>query len=233
MPAATLLGVHRPSDREAISLTVERIAKDYLEEIRQVQPSGPYRFIGYSFGGLIAYEMARLTVSQSERVALLALLDTPHPQFGSQLTSDEKRDVRRTYLADRKKKYLGHLKSGRLDRFVLDAFRLLRVRVQPLSWRIVKTYCKTFHRPLPPAYRNLGTSAMWHAYTPQEFSGRMVLLRAQGRDAEFGEDPSMGWRNIVRQGVEVHFGKGIHEVMMQPPNIDSFAELLHPYLSST
>ncbi|NPD13867.1 acyltransferase domain-containing protein [Xinfangfangia sp. D13-10-4-6] len=54
-------------------------ARDYLAELRQVQPHGPYRFGGFSGGGLIAWEMARQLREAGEEVALLVLLDTPLP----------------------------------------------------------------------------------------------------------------------------------------------------------
>ncbi len=54
-------------------------ATDYLAELRQVQPKGPYLLGGFSGGGLIAWEMARQLEAAGEEVALLVLLDTPLP----------------------------------------------------------------------------------------------------------------------------------------------------------
>ena len=62
---------------EAAARSVEQMAGDYLGEIRAVQPAGPYHLLGWSFGGLIAYEMACQLQAAGEEVALLALLDTP------------------------------------------------------------------------------------------------------------------------------------------------------------
>ena len=45
---------------ELTALTrVEDMARYYVPEVRSVQPQGPYHFLGYSFGGLVAFEMAR------------------------------------------------------------------------------------------------------------------------------------------------------------------------------
>ena len=54
-------------------------ARDYLVEIRKVQPSGPYLLGGYSGGGITAYEMAQQLRASGEEVAVLAMLDTPLP----------------------------------------------------------------------------------------------------------------------------------------------------------
>ncbi|WP_301542273.1 non-ribosomal peptide synthetase [Pyxidicoccus fallax] len=59
--------------------SVEALARDYLAQVRAVQPHGPYRLGGWSFGGLVAYEMARLLQAHGERVDVLALFDTPAP----------------------------------------------------------------------------------------------------------------------------------------------------------
>ncbi|MGP4028440.1 amino acid adenylation domain-containing protein [Actinomadura sp. 3N407] len=60
--------------------SVEQTAEDYLEQIRTVQPSGPYHLAGWSLGGLIAYEMAVRLQAAGERVGLLTLIDAYHTQ---------------------------------------------------------------------------------------------------------------------------------------------------------
>jgi len=67
-------GATAPLDR------VEAMAARYIEEMRAVAPNGPYLLAGYSFGGLVAFEMARQLVEAGKEVAMLAMLDTfPHP----------------------------------------------------------------------------------------------------------------------------------------------------------
>ncbi len=56
--------------------TVHALAQSYLEAIRRVQPHGPYTLGGWSFGGFVAFEMARLLREAGEEVANLFLLDT-------------------------------------------------------------------------------------------------------------------------------------------------------------
>ncbi|KAG0086312.1 hypothetical protein BGZ92_008233 [Podila epicladia] len=63
-------------DREAPA-TLEEMAQDYIDQVRSIQDRGPYRLLGYSSGGLIAHTMAALLEKQGEKVALLAMMDTP------------------------------------------------------------------------------------------------------------------------------------------------------------
>ncbi|MDB5664378.1 MAG: family oxidoreductase [Cypionkella sp.] len=55
-------------------------AADYIAELRQVQPVGPYMLGGFSGGGLTAWEMARQLEAAGDVVSLLVLLDTPLPE---------------------------------------------------------------------------------------------------------------------------------------------------------
>lgn len=67
---------HRPR-------SVEEMADDYLERIRQIQPWGPYRLLGWSFGGIVAHTMAVRLRAAGERVELLALMDVHQTGPGS------------------------------------------------------------------------------------------------------------------------------------------------------
>src|SRR5262249_25829434 len=55
--------------------TIEEMAGDYIAEIRTVWPDGPYLLVGWSFGGVIAYQMARELEQRGVAVARLVILD--------------------------------------------------------------------------------------------------------------------------------------------------------------
>jgi thioesterase domain-containing protein/acyl carrier protein len=57
--------------------TFEEMARDYIAEIRMVQPQGPYLLGGFSGGGIVAYEIARQLTQAGETVPLIVMLDTP------------------------------------------------------------------------------------------------------------------------------------------------------------
>ena len=62
--------------------SVPEMANYYLHSLQDIQSCGPYILIGYSFGGLVALEMAQRLSAKGERIALLILLDAfPHPHF--------------------------------------------------------------------------------------------------------------------------------------------------------
>jgi len=63
------------ADGEWCATTFDDIALDYIEQIRRIQPHGPYCLLGYSFGGKMVHTMAAHLERQGERVALLAVMD--------------------------------------------------------------------------------------------------------------------------------------------------------------
>ena len=79
-----IYGLQEPlkEDSRPLPTTIPDCAAYYIEQIRSVQPEGPYYLVGYSIGGLMAYEMAQQLVAQGQEIALLALLD-PTPPYGS------------------------------------------------------------------------------------------------------------------------------------------------------
>ncbi|KPI00182.1 amino acid adenylation domain protein [Actinobacteria bacterium OK074] len=81
---------------EPLPRTLQEEAVDYAERIREVQPRGPYRLLGWSVGGILAHTVAVLLQRAGERVELLALLDAfpaeqwrerPAPEEGDALTA--------------------------------------------------------------------------------------------------------------------------------------------------
>jgi thioesterase domain-containing protein len=79
-PDQPLYGLQDPGLFGQKSFTrVEAMAERYIEALREVQPEGPYRIGGWSFGAIVAYEMAQQLRKEKEDVALLALFDYPPP----------------------------------------------------------------------------------------------------------------------------------------------------------
>ncbi|MBM4392195.1 MAG: amino acid adenylation domain-containing protein [Deltaproteobacteria bacterium] len=77
-PRLGVRGIRWTPEVGADAASIEEVAGRYVDALRAAQPAGPYRLLGYSIGGTLAYEMARQLVGAGERVTFLGLLDTPN-----------------------------------------------------------------------------------------------------------------------------------------------------------
>ena len=85
-------------EAEAID-NMEEMAARYLEEIRTVQPEGPYFLAGHSYGGTVAFEMAQQLHAQGETVAMLAMFDSSPPEVDKmQLSTEEENQRKEAFL---------------------------------------------------------------------------------------------------------------------------------------
>ncbi|OKP02420.1 Amino acid adenylation [Xenorhabdus eapokensis] len=71
--ALQALGIHT---LEHPPMSIEALATCHIQAIRRIQPQGPYRLIGWSIGGLIAYEIAQQLTSDGETVEFLGMIDS-------------------------------------------------------------------------------------------------------------------------------------------------------------
>jgi len=65
--------------KRSIPRTIEAVAAEYIQAIRQRQACGPYVLAGYSFGGFVAFEIARQLVASGEHVQFLGIIDASKP----------------------------------------------------------------------------------------------------------------------------------------------------------
>ncbi|CRK58162.1 Siderophore biosynthesis non-ribosomal peptide synthetase modules @ Bacillibactin synthetase component F [Alloactinosynnema sp. L-07] len=75
-PRRPVYGLQARGLTEPVTADVADMARDYVAAIRRVRPTGPYHLLGWSFGGLVAHEMASVLRSAGEEVAFLGLMDS-------------------------------------------------------------------------------------------------------------------------------------------------------------
>jgi arthrofactin-type cyclic lipopeptide synthetase C len=77
-PEIPIYGLPAQSAQESPKRTVEVMAMRMVSMIRAVQPAGPYRLAGWSFGGVLAYEIATQLIAADEKVEFIGLLDSTY-----------------------------------------------------------------------------------------------------------------------------------------------------------
>jgi thioesterase domain-containing protein len=209
-------------DDADVDLSVEDVAESHVQAIEEIRSRDPIVLIGYSLGGLVAFEMARILANNGRNIPLLVLLDAPHPSFRRNLSSADLKVVNDRYLRSRIKKYIINFARGRVRHVASDLGLLLSKKVKKLIWRFR-------HILGTPGFRipqSLRLDGLWHSYDPQPLNGRLVVFWAEGRNTEFGNDPTMGWIKSARGGVDVKFAGGTHETIIKRPNVDLLVQQL-------
>jgi len=188
--------------------TVEEMASAYVREMRSVQPEGPYTLAGYSFGGLVALEMAHQLIVSAAEVEDLILIDTyVHEHCLS--------PVRRSWLAVTRRFWLAvnglEDPGGKFPRFVR---RLARRPMDPGIEEIA----------LPPLLRYLEAvnTAAYEAYCPRLIAGPALLIRAQKRERRQCEPLLILRHTVVTLAVERV--PGGHFDIMNEPYVRAVAE---------
>ena len=205
-------------------LPLETMAAHYVEAITSVQPQGPYLLGGWSFGGFVAYEMAQQLRTRGEEVSLLAILDTG-PVFEEMGESDDAHllailceesglpikaeELRRLTPNDQLNHVAEQLKTAKLIPSDISISRISH------SLNIFKARIKVVTN-----------------YRFKSYDGPITLFRASELDADnlanaaYLRDPTMGWRDFTRHGVDVHTVPGTHATMGREPNVKVLAATL-------
>jgi acetoacetyl-CoA synthetase len=210
--------------------SVQSMAADYVDEIRRIQPRGPYAIAGFSFGGLVAFEMTQVLHARGETVEFLGLIDTNVPEHALPLgawAGLKWRQLRRDWREFRSDRDRGRSLRPYGDAIGRVWFRLrvwLRLRRQPeVRWPLDVR--------LPPLLKQVREAAVvaFAKYKPRRYAGRVVLFRAASRAAGVS-DPLPTWKSVARGGLDVVVIPSDHLGLIQEPAVRQLAAALDRYL---
>ncbi len=192
---------------------VEDMARAYIQEMRSVQPAGPYFLCGYSFGGLVAYEMACQLARQGEDIGLLVLIDTyclSRPWFTPRLSP--------SYLAE---------EFNRKAHRALDILYGVFVRPQMTPQLATpEPIWVTMHAIFEQATKS---------YRLPKYPHRVALIKAaqfpdDGKFMAKRMDDSLGWCSVVTGELMVYPVPGHHFNMLLEPHVRGVAVQLQQCL---
>ncbi len=236
---------HKGLDGSTPFASIEEEARACIEEMRKVQPHGPYGLGGFCFGGVLSFEIARRLEQMGEAVYALLLIDSFNPAYiRSQVTGNKMSRLtryffRRVGLHARRMRALrpvefaryvrGRIKAMYVHyrRSVEQAERIKRNRLpaNPTAAENAPNAASSFDEILENM-RQFGSITL-SRYTPLPYDGDAVAFRTADRTHDPYDDHFLGWRSLVRGTLQVLEIDCTHDEMTRDPAVRIIAERIN------
>ncbi|GGZ71919.1 non-ribosomal peptide synthetase [Algibacter mikhailovii] len=211
--------------------SVEDMAAHYITEIQTINPEGPYALAGFSFGGIIAFEMTKQLRAQGKTVKNLALFDSyvyPHYYYKNTLV---KKSIRKLYNICQLNFMLFNMFSSKKN--FNRRYDLLKIKFTGLKLRFKhgkeKQYQMQFNRT---AKIDEMQSLAFSKYNLDAQDIKVDLFRST-EDIYFAHDYKyLGWQSAASKGIRKHMVPGNHSDMFFQPAVEGFAKDLQHVLNT-
>ena len=223
---------------------IDQMARAYIQEMRSIQPEGPYFIAGVCTGGTIAFEMASQLISQGLEVAFLGLLDStarpildaPNPEENAISTFFD-RYIKHNFLLRGLNNLWGVVTDPRIK--LKDKLSFTRDMAGQLYQKIVDklesiTY-KDNQEYLPYTLRrarvfDAGEEALRH-YTPKAYrGGKVILVRAKDNPEHVHYNYRLGWDEFVGEDLEIYEISADQTTLLFEPHIRTLATVINASL---
>jgi len=166
--------------------TIEAMAESYLQEIRELQPEGPYYLGGFCMGGQVAVEIAQMLARDGQKVNLLFTIDTHNFNCVPRQSSNGSQVGRLASLSEKSK-------------------IALRKETERLRIKIVHLFKLKPHRdvlgPTEEFLERINDRAFL-AYVPGVYPGRITVCKSR-QNHSLLHDPFNGWSEVAAGGLDV------------------------------
>ena len=221
------------NEGEKIFTNVEDMAEFYVQTLLEFQPDGPYQIGGWSFGGVVAFEMGQQLLQQGKEVSLLALLDPWVP-----ILLDPNKKIDNLYMKGVLSRYFGGmfgitdlvtedellgLKSEEQIEFIIDKAEKLKLFPKEATREQNRRFIDVI----------IGTLKATYTYKRRPYPGKVTVFRAQEKHPH-GIDPQLVWVEMYAildvADMEVVMVPGNHFTFIKESNNKVLAERLSEHL---
>ncbi|NXY81485.1 FAS synthase, partial [Alcedo cyanopectus] len=222
--------------------SIQSLAAYYISCMKQIQPEGPYRIAGYSFGACVAFEMcSQLQAQQNASHALnsLFLFDGSHSfvaaytqTYRAKLSQGNEAALETEALGVFIQQFIGIEYSKLLE--VLLPLKNLQARVKAAADLITEIHANINHEALSFAatsfYYKLKAA---DKYIPEfKYRGNVMLMRAESNNEyEDGLGKDYGLSEVCDGKVSVHVIKGDHRTLLEGDGVESIIGIIHSSLA--
>ncbi|MEU7056132.1 SDR family NAD(P)-dependent oxidoreductase [Streptomyces sp. NPDC046197] len=219
--------------------TMEEKAARYLSFIRKIQPQGPYRLLGWSFGGCLAYETAQQLTEAGQSVAFLGLIDTILPAALPGVNAQS-----RELLLERFRRFAAYVEKTYGQHLNLPYDELAATPEDQQIDVVMRVVAEAGLDMSPGIMEHQRTSyidaRVGERYVPRPYRGPVVLYRAkQAQRLTTALDPrylrpetDLGWAPLC-PCLEVVPVEGDHLSLIDPPHVTAIAQHLTQSLAAS
>jgi amino acid adenylation domain-containing protein len=216
--------------------SVEEMARNYVADMRRLQPEGPYFLAGHSFGGLVAAEMGQQLQQAGHSVALLAILDTPGPAYLGPSTKPRPTTRKREPFIVRFPRHVGNLMSsslhGQYDYMGTRLGNMGRHWRKRIFKKLTPYICYGLHAlgvPVPLTLRSdymrfVISVEVGMAYEVRPYTGPLTIFQTEQTS---NNQEGLGWNDVAWGGLKVNHVAGNHGDLVNDPYADTLAETLN------
>jgi len=201
------------------------MAAVYVDELRTLQPKGPYYLGGFCFGGLLALEAAQQLRAAGQPVALVVMIQSMHPdarRFRPEASVLERWWYRSTTRIAREREAFVQSRKGYTWERCRHGWQISRARTAIAVDNIVgRRRGSRAGRSLTYLFEALGMAHKWamDRYVPKPYDGNVLLMRARRQVPGLMADAYLGWQKIVRGRLDVCEVSGFQQTLMREPNV--------------
>lgn len=209
---------------------IEDMAKHYIEEIQKISPDGPYALAGYSFGGLIAFEMAKQLRATGKEILMLGVFDTViKPQLTRETDSFSEKITKVSKKIAWNIKDIAHNPSQNINyrKFVYQR-RFKNWKTKLLHNKKKTTIENSSHLESVISKSNFEA---WSNYKITPYKGDLYLFKAKEQRFFIEEKDFFGWQPYINGEIYIHEVPGDHLNLFSPPNGEVFAKILQQLLN--
>jgi thioesterase domain-containing protein len=200
--------------------SIRDMAKNYAHRIQEVYPTGPYNLLGWSFGGVVAHELAIELQRRGCEIARIILLDA-RPSIGSSVT------------------------HALVENYILEeVLRFCRIDIPeqdgPLTYEQIEELVRERGAAEFSRYKQLmdwliqnldGNMELQRAHEPGVFDGDMIIFVAARDESDRSSSSLQSWRPYVAGDITMYSIDCTHEEMLTTESLGMYGKQLETFIS--
>ena len=198
--------------------SIEQMASYYIQAIQTVQANGPYFLMGWSLGGIVAFEMAQQLSHQGEQIAFLASVDA-NPLFTTSELENNDAVFMVWMLGESLEPCLEAIKQ------LEPQEKLIYVLEQARQKNLVSEDVDLTQIQHLLEINKLNIQSLGN-YQPQSYLGSIIVIQA----SETNTDLASVWNELVEK-VDAYMIPGNHYNLVTTPQVQRLAQILQKYLA--